>query len=408
MKFSAMENSNVNDYNSNARNDGNNRAAEDELKRSKSVKQMITSYQQQRLTIKEALCNLDRTPSNKIVFDEDSNIENNELEYNVTEVGNKKSLFQDDDSEEDNFNFEPNKYHFTNEGQKLYELQSKFKGDRRFQLNERFLPDNKDSEPCSVNEACSLEEEKKSEINILEQVLGTKLRPKKQNLVPKSSLEKKMLRFDPTQSNHVQYQITAPNKPNEVKIKQTHQNEEEEEEVQQPLVSKDVFYQVDNDLKISLQSQQEFSLLKQFGKDEDMKSVADVEYEQSEEIIKNQNKFDLNSTNPFRYDSSDEEPDSSQHVEPVNAQEFDKDNVPFHSEPFFFKEDDFRFQDGSDFIKRVGSERNAAFVEQRRNLKHIIKAKIRNNNRKSNPFKKKLGGNKKKKNVRIKKALKRH
>lgn len=63
--------------------------------------------------------------------------------------------------------------------------------------------------------------------------------------------------------------------------------------------------------------------------------------------------------------------------------------------------------EGADFMRRIASEEKPEFMKLRRDLKEIVRAKVRNNQRKNRPFKKKLGGNRKKKMIRIKKALNR-
>ncbi|CAH1995183.1 unnamed protein product [Acanthoscelides obtectus] len=50
---------------------------------------------------------------------------------------------------------------------------------------------------------------------------------------------------------------------------------------------------------------------------------------------------------------------------------------------------------------------NEDFSNIRRSVKTIVKAKIKNNQRRNRPFKQKLGGNRKKKFIRMKKAMKR-
>nr|CAI5818046.1 unnamed protein product [Callosobruchus analis] len=52
-------------------------------------------------------------------------------------------------------------------------------------------------------------------------------------------------------------------------------------------------------------------------------------------------------------------------------------------------------------------DHNEDFGKVRRNVKEIVKAKIKNNQRKNRPFKQKLGGSKRKKFIRMKKAMKR-
>lgn len=65
------------------------------------------------------------------------------------------------------------------------------------------------------------------------------------------------------------------------------------------------------------------------------------------------------------------------------------------------------FIEGVDFVEKISIKDDRDFTKLRRDLKEIVKAKVRNNQRKNRPFKKKLGGSKKKKMLRIKRALKR-
>lgn len=61
--------------------------------------------------------------------------------------------------------------------------------------------------------------------------------------------------------------------------------------------------------------------------------------------------------------------------------------------------------EGLDFIKKMELEELSDFTKLRRDLKQIVKHKVKNNQRKNKPFKKKLGGSKKR--IKIKKAMKR-
>lgn len=63
------------------------------------------------------------------------------------------------------------------------------------------------------------------------------------------------------------------------------------------------------------------------------------------------------------------------------------------------------FSEGLDFVKKMELEELSEFAKLRRDLKHIVKTKVKNNQRKNKPFKKKLGG--RKKMIKIKKAIKR-
>lgn len=51
-------------------------------------------------------------------------------------------------------------------------------------------------------------------------------------------------------------------------------------------------------------------------------------------------------------------------------------------------------------------EDQSEFAKSRRELKEIIKSKVRNVQQKKRPFKRKLGGSKRRRDIRIKKALK--
>lgn len=51
-------------------------------------------------------------------------------------------------------------------------------------------------------------------------------------------------------------------------------------------------------------------------------------------------------------------------------------------------------------------EDKSEFSKSRRELKEIVRTKVRNVQQKKKPFKRKLGGNKRRKNIKMKKALK--
>lgn len=64
------------------------------------------------------------------------------------------------------------------------------------------------------------------------------------------------------------------------------------------------------------------------------------------------------------------------------------------------------FPEGFDFIEKVKMD-TKEFTQIRRDVKGIVKAKVKNSERKNKMFKKKLGGSRKRKHIRMKKALKR-
>lgn len=63
------------------------------------------------------------------------------------------------------------------------------------------------------------------------------------------------------------------------------------------------------------------------------------------------------------------------------------------------------FSEGLDFMKKMEIEELSEFTKLRRDLKQIVRTKVKNVQRKNKAFKKKLGG--RKKSIKIKKAMKR-
>lgn len=109
-----------------------------------------------------------------------------------------------------------------------------------------------------------------------------------------------------------------------------------------------------------------------------------------------------NGKNPFKYDSSDDENEKEKSTSPKESKNenvviFPKksNSRPWH-EPFFFTKDDYRFQEGRDFLQKAKSRSQEEFLQLRGTLKKIIRAKVKNITKKQKMFKKKLGGSKKK------------
>ncbi|CAH1109780.1 unnamed protein product [Psylliodes chrysocephalus] len=396
--------------------------SEANLRRLESLKNLKQGYQNQKSLIQAALANVDLTPKNKITF-----TNTKETTHQKGKATNDKNrLFNESDSEEE---FEPTfsvKDHFQGKkGQKLLELQSKYKNDKRFTLNEKFLDDN--ITECQENlisqeniDDISLEEEKKKEYEILEEVLGKKIIPKEDRQAPS---KKKMLRFDPSQPEHTKYEI--PKVASERKEKRKRKNsdteimtEKRQEEKIAPEVSKEVFFSVSDNLKQTFEEKKEFSLLSMFGQYND-----EEERPEEMEIVEGSTKISSKGfhkeKNPFKYDSSDDEDETEDITHQKQVSESIQKNAEISTrkcdfrkptswtDPFFFKLDDYRLQEGFDFVEKMRLDEKTEFTKLRRDLKEIVKAKVRNNLRKNKPFKKKLGGNRKKKVLRMKKAMKR-
>ncbi|XP_076268324.1 putative RNA-binding protein CG14230 isoform X2 [Rhynchophorus ferrugineus] len=399
------------------------------IKRLQSLQNMKKGYNIQQNLIREALSNVDNKANKKIVFNGNNKADSLSLKGDTKQNSPHQRLLFDNDSESENEihiedNFKVKEQFQGKSGQKLLELQSKYKNDKRFKLDERFIEDKDQDEAMETepNLEEALEAEKDTQLKILEEVIGKKVR-REQTVETKNSdsaKRKTMRRFDPTQPEHMDLEIKGTETGKKIKTKEKTKPETRTEvETNIPEVSKEVFYRVTNDLKETFEDKEQFSLLGAFGRadsDREFFSEADKEEEEgaSNGLSLNSSSM-LKSKNPFKYDSSDDEDETEDiphkslpgaQVQSTEATANKSQKSIFWTESFFFKNDDYRLQEGADFLEKIKGE-NREFDKVRRELKGIVKAKIRNTARKNKMFKKKLGGNKKKSQLRIKKALKR-
>ncbi|PSN33676.1 hypothetical protein C0J52_18989 [Blattella germanica] len=429
-------------------------------------------------------------------FDEERTV-NDEVEENRIK---KSSLFNDssDDNDEDD-DFKIRSQFEGEKGQKLLQLQTKYANDKRFTLDERFYESEDDSTKENADKTESggdLEEEKKRQLEILENVLGRgipvsqsknknkgtamlRFDPSKpdhakfeKQIAPKTKLkaidsipdletdvrekkkEKKeanedeqtpvskekfyvvkdvlteylqkkekgkemsllelgtaMLRFDPSKPDHAKFekQIAPKTKlkaidsiPDlETDVKEKKKEKKEANEDEQIPVSKEKFYVVKDVLTEYLQKKEkgkEMSLLELYGRKDE--GSADEENEEHGAVPLQKGKQIGWDTNPFKYDSSDEEDGGKEQssmpmdvdVENRASTSSQLNRVNFN-ESFFFKPNDPRLREGLEFLAR-GQPTEAAhnFTTHRRELKQLIRFKVKNNLRNHRPFKKKVGG----------------
>ncbi|KAF5283853.1 hypothetical protein FQA39_LY04673 [Lamprigera yunnana] len=383
----------------------------DNEKRLKSLMHMKESYQQQKLQIKNALSNIDKTNTvNKIIFNDDP--QDNSImqgDFNGMEHKNKPKMQLFDENDETEVYFKEQHQFDGVVGQKLLKLQSRFQNDDRFKMDSRFLEEDEEDNVQTFNMEEPTINEKEQQMKILESVLGKKLkRPLASREGSDHKKPKVMLRFDPTLPEHCKFELP---KENVVVVKDKKKEKRQPIKiVQQPLpeVSKDTFYKVSGDLKNTLHEKEGFSLAELFSsRIENDKSVAEEESIESKELNK---KFHYDQKT-FKYDSSDEEGENLGKAQFAKEEKTNEHNATLQMRPrmwtetFFFKNDDYRLQEGYDFIKRLQLGEQEDFKNTRRNLREIVKSKVRNNLRKNEPFKRKLGGNKKR--INIKRALKR-
>lgn len=90
-----------------------------------------------------------------------------------------KLLFDDDDEMEQDYgnSFAIKQQYEGEDGARLLKLQSKFKNDKRFDMNEKFLEQNENDDRIGGNETTNVEEddERKWQYGILETVMGKKI-----------------------------------------------------------------------------------------------------------------------------------------------------------------------------------------------------------------------------------------
>ncbi|KRT78311.1 hypothetical protein AMK59_8187, partial [Oryctes borbonicus] len=231
----------------------------------------------------------DTKSNNKVIFTDDDYNQDYEINSNEAKIKNnrdKRLLFQDEDDDEEDkvFNFDVKEQFQGKKGRKLMELQLKFKNDKRFTMDERFLEDDQISEneehatsPELRNEVQDevevTAEEKQKELSILEEVLGKKLRKNKDDGVStkKPSKSLGMVRFDPSNPEHSKY-ILKQAEPVKEKLKKKKEqlvSSTIDKEGQRPVVSKETFYEVKENLKSTLEQEKPFSLLSLFGSNKD-------------------------------------------------------------------------------------------------------------------------------------------
>ncbi|XP_048508912.1 nucleolar protein 8 isoform X2 [Athalia rosae] len=357
---------------------------EADQKRLKSIMERKTAFKLKGGLIREALNAVDGKPlGKKIVFSDDLDSFN---EINNQASKGQKRLFDDDDDDEDildNNDFRVRE----SVNKKLQTLQSNYGNDKRFALDNRFI-DDEDNPTSEKVELCSeIDQEKNWQLDILENVLGKPVKPQTSDdvgfkkticLYPRKM---GMMRYNPDDKDHAMCEIpvttAVPIKTKKVKQKLAVQNDVDS--VQLPDLSKDTFYKVSDNLVDTLKENEQFSLLKTFGTE--ISSKESPVYEGVRE--KQGHKFNFSTTDPFKYDSSDNE-ESEENVADLQKTESKSD----WNDSLFFNVDDVRFEDAYKFFNKR-SVPDAEFSTRRRELKQIVRSKIQNNLRKKITWKKK-------------------
>ncbi|XP_077428754.1 nucleolar protein 8 isoform X2 [Vanacampus margaritifer] len=157
------------------------------------------------------------------------------------------------DEEEDDGRFHIRPQFEGQAGQKLMDLQSRFGTDQRFQMDSRFLDeDDKDHNQDVSEEKTSvaededlLQEEKKRNMSIVQDLLGHQANSGKTSAKAKTFRDVSALHYDPSREEHSAFESKAENN----KDSKSARRKKREEAQKLPEVSKDIFYDVSGDLK---------------------------------------------------------------------------------------------------------------------------------------------------------------
>ncbi|XP_064489342.1 nucleolar protein 8-like [Ornithodoros turicata] len=366
----------------------------DNEKRLQSLKAKAAQSKMQHRALKTAFSSLDSGVSQgnkKIVFrdsDDDDDCDNND-ECNtskaavVPRAGKRHNLFDENDDEgdeyisthaEDDFRVRPQFQ--GKKGQRVWELQSRIGMDERFRLNEQFVESDNDNEGAHLEEDTNVEntDERTRNLKVLQDIIGGSV-VKDDQPVHKKPIFKdtNKFRFDPTKEDASKFEVRKEAGAVASKKKK---NKDPAPPEPVPEVSKEQFYEVSTSLRDALGNKKkeegrQFSFSQMFHHGDSDDSGADPFFESDsdndasrkkqrgkvEQKSKNKLKGQAFERNPFKHDSSDEEPheDSVEHAEIKDESAAECDGrflVRVDRPRFFFVPGDHRLLEGVQFFKR--------------------------------------------------------
>ncbi|XP_018301936.1 MATH and LRR domain-containing protein PFE0570w, partial [Mycetomoellerius zeteki] len=365
---------------------------ESEKKRLQSLKEKKRAFKAKGQLIQQALKNLDNTTNNKKIIFDDVNEQQDVKQKKKT----KRDLF---DSDNDNNN---EKDSLWNEDEFKVKKSKKITlgNDARFTLDDRFTEEDnrtKESKIVEDTDECNLQKEKEKQLDILESILGVPLIIK--NPETKPIKKELMVRYDPTENGHCEYEmkpVQQETKENSKKKKKHNKSMSEIKNpaIPEPEVSKDIYYTLSDTLTESLKQKGGFSLLKLHGKErDDTENIKDDDTSTVENIKAQYFKFNFNANNAFKCDSSDDEntpkaPDISNEMVDETKRDIQENILFDHKDTLFFDSNDVRFNEAVKFFSTEAAS-NDTLNNLRRELKTIVRMKIRNNVRRHQPYGKK-------------------
>ncbi|XP_068620081.1 probable RNA-binding protein CG14230 isoform X1 [Battus philenor] len=388
-----------------------------EQKRLESLKRKRQEFKEKKTIIKTGLIGIDKVLSKKVYFsdnEEESNnnkvVSSNEGCKKNYEDHTKKSLFNEEDSDTE-VNFEIKKQFEGVKGQRVLDLQSHYKSDKRFKLDERFIDEEQNVNEIEIDDErveLGQSNEKMKQLSILQDVLGVSIKANKSDLVQKAKPKLGMLRYDPMHPDHAKFLAPITNEPVITKKGKKKSAKENTQDCNEPEIvvekveaSKEQFYKISETLKEAIVQPNSFSLRNLFDEKDNHEKAEEVNPEyvlmDKKKEKKLKNPFDTSEKNPFVYDSSDTEDEEQKKT--IVAPQATSETKAVWREKLFFSKDDMRLKEGLHyFSKSVEND----VQKERRVLKSVMRKRIYNKDRKNQMFQKKIGGRKKS----IKKSIK--
>lgn len=390
----------------------------DDMKRQESLQKLKERHDEQKKAIKNALLSIDTTTprNNKIIFEPPEPKEESKEELKANNK-RKAQLFDEEEDEEMPESFQMKKQFAGKNGEKLFELQTRFQNDKRFEIDEKFADDPEDSldarkkytreqlkerkklrkemENWDQNE---MKEERDNQLTILEGITGQSTGLLNHFSKP---AQKAMLRFDPSKKDHLKYLdlVKGDEVTDDLDDDIERQNKQEFE------VSEEKFYEVSENLAQTLQQKSEtkpFSIFEMLGVHHEDEPEEEKKPQEEVKVLTKLPPFHLNPVK-FRYDSSDtdEEAEKSKAMRKKKVVQkkskdgkYSKSGVWRHN--FFVADGDERLKGNSillnlfssffnlffipeafAFIKKSENTPTEVFDAKRKQLKQVIKSKIR-------------------------------
>lgn len=367
----------------------------------------------QKKLIQGALSDLTSQKSGKgkhVVFDSEEELESVEDIYRAADVNpsaesqDKKlvakdfktrtvgNLFDSEDEEEEDDNDDHDerfkiKPQFEGKaGQKLLALQSRFGTDERFRMDERFLESDEEnmeeSAEVTVGSQNAEEDEfvaeKRRALNILKSVVQDgieKIEDKKERVKLKYFKDVSALHYDPTRKDHTVYETKLEESNKESKAERKKRKIEEEK---LPEVSKEIYYDVNKDLKgmftsntkeneVTLAKEDEIQLENQCSEPREMPTIQQAfDYPSSNDAAKEDSS---NFTFSFFEAATQDGNQKSEHYVtgqvPMSA-------FPWHEDPRF-QDSSSEDEDDIENCEDITAENLVAFPEKKTNLFFFFK-----------------------------------